>query len=207
MSPEVTARTGMDALCQCIEAYTSTGANPMTGALALEGISRAARSLERAYLNVADVEAREDMALAALYSGIALTNAGLGGGAWVCSAAGGEFSGAARDGVCGVAGAGDGGECGGVARKWWGGEVGAVCHGGAEADRAGGIGDEEAIEEGVTFVRRLREELDIPRLGMFGITPNDLAAIVALAQKSSSMRSNPVGLAADRLSNILAEAL
>ena len=74
----VTASSGMDALCQCIESYTSTGAQPMTDALAMQGVKAAARSLERAVKNGHDIAARSDMALAALLSGIALTNAGLG---------------------------------------------------------------------------------------------------------------------------------
>ncbi|HEY2584572.1 MAG TPA: iron-containing alcohol dehydrogenase, partial [Tepidisphaeraceae bacterium] len=64
--PEVTARSGMDALCQLIESYASTGANPITDALAVQGIGLAARSMRRAFQNGRDLDAREDMALAAL---------------------------------------------------------------------------------------------------------------------------------------------
>ena len=76
--PAVTAASGCDALCQVIESYTSTGANPISDGLALEGIARAGRSLARAYHNGTDLDAREDMAIAALLSGITLANAGLG---------------------------------------------------------------------------------------------------------------------------------
>ena len=51
---------------------------PMTDALALRGIALAARSLRRAVADGSDLDAREDMAMAALLSGIALTSAGLG---------------------------------------------------------------------------------------------------------------------------------
>ena len=63
VSPEVTARSGMDALCQCIEAFVSTGANPMTDAIALKGIELASNHLLRAYTNVRDLDAREALDL------------------------------------------------------------------------------------------------------------------------------------------------
>ena len=76
--PAVTASSGMDALCQLIESFTSTGASPMTDALALRGLGLAARCLPRAFADGGDIGAREGMALAALLSGITLTSAGLG---------------------------------------------------------------------------------------------------------------------------------
>ena len=74
----VTASTGLDALTQLIEPFTSSKANPLTDALCREGMMRAARSLRTAYEDGRDAAAREDMALASLFGGLALANAGLG---------------------------------------------------------------------------------------------------------------------------------
>ncbi len=75
---ELTASTGMDALTQCIEAYVSCKANPLTDVFCGDGIRRAARSLRTVFRDGHDLAARADMALASLFSGIALANAGLG---------------------------------------------------------------------------------------------------------------------------------
>src|SRR5204862_6564455 len=58
--------------------YVSWKANPLTDAICVEGIRRAARALRRACDNGADKSARENMALASLFGGLALANAGLG---------------------------------------------------------------------------------------------------------------------------------
>ena len=78
LPPAITAYTGMDALTQLIEPFVSNAANPVTDAVCREGLTRAARSLARDYRDGSDVAAREDMALAALFGGIALANARLG---------------------------------------------------------------------------------------------------------------------------------
>jgi alcohol dehydrogenase class IV len=78
LPPEITASTGLDALTQLIEPYTSPRANPLTDAVCVDGIRRVARSLRRAFESGHDTSAREDMALASLYGGLALANAGLG---------------------------------------------------------------------------------------------------------------------------------
>lgn len=78
MPPDVTAHTGLDALVQNLEAYTSKNAGPITDTLAYTGIELAGKYLVRAYENGDDVEAREGLALASLYGGITLANAGLG---------------------------------------------------------------------------------------------------------------------------------
>src|SRR5678816_3584886 len=78
LPPDLTATTGLDALTQLIEPYVCARPNPMTDALCLEGMRRAARSLRKAVRDGHDAGAREDMAVAALFSGMALANAGLG---------------------------------------------------------------------------------------------------------------------------------
>src|ERR1043166_1844665 len=78
LPPALTACTGLDALTQLIEPYTSCRANPMTDALCVEGIRRAARSLRVAFTEGRNRDAREDMCVASLFGGLALANAGLG---------------------------------------------------------------------------------------------------------------------------------
>jgi alcohol dehydrogenase class IV len=76
--PETTAATGMDALTQLIESYISRKARPIPRALALDGLRNAGTALVRAYRDGEDRSARETMAHAALLSGLALANSGLG---------------------------------------------------------------------------------------------------------------------------------
>src|SRR5438876_181617 len=77
LPPGLTASTGLDALTQLIEPFVSSRANPMTDVLCREGMWRVARSLRLAVESGRNTVAREDMALASLYGGLALTNAGL----------------------------------------------------------------------------------------------------------------------------------
>ena len=78
LPPAVTASTGLDALTQCIEPFVSPNANPLSDAVAREGIRRAAVALRRAFRDGGDVEARRDMAIASVCGGLALANAKLG---------------------------------------------------------------------------------------------------------------------------------
>jgi alcohol dehydrogenase class IV len=76
--PSLTAACGMDCFTQLTEAYLSTRASSLTDSLAIDGLHGIARSLETAFLDGSNLQARSDMAYAALLSGIVLSNAGLG---------------------------------------------------------------------------------------------------------------------------------
>ena len=91
LPPAITASTGGDALTQLIEPYVSCRANPMTDALCVEGIRRAARSLRAAFTDGRDAAARSDMAVASLFGGLALANAGLGAVHGFAGPIGGQF--------------------------------------------------------------------------------------------------------------------
>ncbi|WP_068066990.1 iron-containing alcohol dehydrogenase [Nocardia xishanensis] len=74
MPPRLTADTGVDALTHAIEAYVSTKANPFSDSLALVAIGTIGRVLRRAYADSDDLEAREQMMLAATTAGMAFSN-------------------------------------------------------------------------------------------------------------------------------------
>ena len=76
--PGTTAHAGLDALVQCIEPFVSPFATPLTDGFCREGIRRAASGLRRAYHHPEDLDARTDVSLCALLSGLALANGKLG---------------------------------------------------------------------------------------------------------------------------------
>ncbi len=72
----VTASTGLDALCHCVESYTSAMANSISSVLGREGIRLVGKYLVRACENGAnDMEARAGMAKAASLGGMAMSGA------------------------------------------------------------------------------------------------------------------------------------
>lgn len=198
--PAITAASGMDALTQCLEAFVSCKAQPMTDALCVAGIRRAARALPRAVANGQDLEAREDMALAALFSGMALANAGLGAVHGFAAPLGGSFH------------APHGAVCAALLAPVWALNASRVAGTALAAKfetaaslltgRAGA-----ALDEGTAFLRQLSADLGIPGLRAHGITEDRLDDIATKAAQASSMKGNPVPLDHASLVAVLREAL
>jgi len=69
---KLTAETGIDALCHCIEAYTNINSHPSVDVYALKGIELIGANLLSAYKNGDDINARTAMALGSLYGGLCL---------------------------------------------------------------------------------------------------------------------------------------
>lgn len=201
--PDVTAASGMDALTQCLEAYVSCRAQPLTDLLCLEGMRRAIRSLERAVAHGDDIAAREDLAFAAMYSGMALANAGLGAVHGFAAPIGGSFK-AAHGAVCAAL----------LAPVWaanWeiiqkGGHAGAKSR--FETVALVLAGNEHATPDLLTAeLQALTRRLRIPGLSAHGIGEADLDSLATKAAQASSMKGNPVPLSHETLVGILRQAL
>jgi len=78
LTPRITAICGGDALTQCIESYLGKKSQEITDALALHAIGLIGKSLVKAVKEGKNLEARKDMSMAALLSGLCLSNSGLG---------------------------------------------------------------------------------------------------------------------------------
>jgi alcohol dehydrogenase len=79
LPPHITAATGIDAMVHAIEAFTSKRLkNPISDMLALKALSLISTSIERAVENGADLDARSDMLLGAMFAGQAFANAPVG---------------------------------------------------------------------------------------------------------------------------------
>lgn len=78
LAPDTTAYTGMDAITQLIESYVSRRAKPIPQALCIDGLRLAIPAIISAVERPDDLAARAAMSHAALLSGMALANSGLG---------------------------------------------------------------------------------------------------------------------------------
>lgn len=201
MPPGLTASTGLDALTQLLEAFVSRKANPLTDALCLEGLGRAAVSLPRAWRHGEDKEARDGMSLAGLLGGLALANAGLGAVHGFAAALGGMFD-APHGAVCGrllapvmaanIRALKEYGPSGGLERYD---RVARLLTGSPGASAL----------DGVAWVRELAGVLGVPPLGAYGVTSGAFAEIVHRTQGAGSTRGNPVPLTDAALEGILHE--
>jgi alcohol dehydrogenase class IV len=196
MPPAITAATGLDALSQLIEPFVSSKANPMTDAICREGLDVVARSLRTAFQNGSDAAAREGMALASLFGGLALANAGLGAVHGFAAPFGAMYN-APHGSVCAALLAPvmrANSRHTSVARFE---EIARRLTGNSAAKAA----------DGVVWVENLARDLAIPGLGSYGLRAGDFAELIAKAKNASSMRANPVALSDAELTEILQTAL
>jgi alcohol dehydrogenase class IV len=200
------AASGLDALSQLIEPFLSAKANPLTDALARDGMRRSARSLRRAWQQGLDDDpsARDDLAVASLFGGLCLANSGLGAVHGFASAAGGAFQ-APHGAVCAAL----------LAATM---DVNLRALGGRDPGHPS-IGrfqevarlltgrDAATAQDGIDWLSTLCTDLAVPGLGAYGMTPDDVPALVVAAQNASSMRANPIALTGDELSEIALRSL
>jgi len=202
--PAVTAATGLDALTQVMEPFVSHAANPMTDGFCREGMMRAARSLARAYRDGTDAVAREDMAVASLFGGLALANAKLGAVHGFAGTLGGMFE------------APHGAVCAALLPHVMATNVAALMARDA-ANPALARYDEVAriltgnpaatAADGVAWVDVLCRELQLTGLAAYGLAPEHFDEVIAKAAGASSMKGNPIVLNREEMAEILRRAL
>lgn len=203
LPPEVTAATGLDALTQLIEPFVCTRANPLVDVLCTEGIRRAARSLRAAFQDGQNLAARSDMALAALFGGMALANAGLGAVHGLAAPIGGAST-APHGAVCAAL----------------------LPHAmamnlrllrqrepnSATLHRFARVAAEltgqptASPEDGVDWIRALVRDLKVPSLQRWGILRESFPELAAKALQASSMKANPVALSEAEVVSLLEHA-
>jgi alcohol dehydrogenase class IV len=204
-APQLTiATSGMDALSQLIEPLLSRRANPFTDALARDGIRRSARSLRRAYQEgMGDPEVREDLALASLFSGMCLANSGLGAVHGLAAAAGARLS-APHGAVCAAVLAAAvevnlralrerAPEHPALPRVT---EIATLLTGRPDA----------TPEDAIAWLDQLTAALSIPGLASYGLDQaqtEEIDAVVAAAQRASSMKGNPIELSDEEVREIV----
>lgn len=203
--PGLTAASGMDACTQLIEAYLSPFASPYSDAVAISGLEHFSRSfLAACSTGAADAGVRGDIAYAALMSGIALANAGLGIVHGFASSVGGLYD-IPHGTLCATLLAEATRENIRQLRLLDAGHpalmkfatVGGIITG----ETSGGV--EKSCDRLVGRLVAWQEELGFPRLGEFGVRPEDFDSIVALTRS----KGNAVPLDPDAMRRILVARL
>jgi alcohol dehydrogenase class IV len=204
LPPEITAASGLDALTQLIEPFLSNASNPITDSICREGIRYVSRSIRQAYEHGDDQQAREDMACASLFSGMALANAKLGAVHGFAGPIGGMFT------------APHGAICARLLPLVVGTNLNAMRERATPQPTLERFiemsrlltGDQGAqAEDGIKWLSELCSALKVPPLATYGITKSDFPEIISQTKKASSMKGNPIELTDSELSGIMELAL
>jgi alcohol dehydrogenase class IV len=204
LPPHVVAASGLDAFAQLVEPFLSVRANPLVDALCREGLVRSARSLRRAFEGDSSEAVRVDLALASLFGGLALANAGLGAVHGFAAPVGGMFD-APHGAACAAllpavlrvnleALSRRRPQSPALARYR---EIAVIVTGRTEAD----------AEDAVVWTESLLRALAIPGLSRWGATEADIGPLVAKARAASSMKGNPIELEEGELAEIARASL
>ncbi len=204
MPPLLTACTGMDALTQLLEAYVCSRSNPITDSFCREGLGHAARSLKTAFKNGSDLAAREDMSLAAVLSGLALANAGLGAVHGLAGPLGGMFD------------APHGALCAALLPQVMAVNLSAIsarapnhpaAHRFEEIAQILTQNPRATAADAVAWTAETARELSIPTLSHYGVTASHFEKLASKASAASSMKANPILLTTAEVVEILRRAL
>lgn len=197
--PTTTAYTGMDAITQLIESYISRRAKPIPQALCLRGLEGTAEALGQVVANGRYRPARERMAHAALMSGIALANSGLGLAHGVAAALGVHCR--VPHGLACAVMLPTALRVNREVRQQELARLAAVFCGRNFSH------PEEAVEALISSITDLCERIGIPqRLSAIGVGKQDLPSLVP-SSRGASMSGNPRDLSDDELFRLLADLL
>jgi alcohol dehydrogenase class IV len=201
--PEVAVPAALDALTHLVEAYVSRGAQPTTDLLALEGARRAARALNSMAANGnpgGSKDAWDDLALASLWGGIALANAGLGAVHGLAAPLGGR---------CAIP---HGAACAALLAPTMRANIEALRAREPNAAALGRYGELASALTGNADPGHLADSLDGLRrrlgarsLASYGVGPDDLSPVVGAA-RGGSMKHNPIVLTDGELDAVLRAA-
>ncbi len=195
----VTAASGMDAFTQLLESYVSTNANPVTDALALEGLALIGRSLIKTYESPADVNARTDMSLAAYLSGVTLANAGLGLVHGYASSVGGRYN-IPHGVICsGVMYASNVVTVRKLSNEGRNESLKKFALAGQAVSGVSGRSSEYLIDALLVFIKTSASQMRIPTLFSEGVQEKDVNAIAAVTDE----KYNPVKLSTDEKREVL----
>jgi alcohol dehydrogenase class IV len=187
----VTAYSGMDALTQAIEAYTSANATELTDANSLEAVKLIGHNLLSACNNGQDVTAREKLLLGSYLAGVALVNARLGAVHGLAHPVGAKY-GLAHGLVCAILLPYVINFNMEVAREKYRDIEGILC------------GREEDGEALVNYIFNLNTKLGIPKnLGKVGLKSTEIPELAESSLPSGSLKSNPRKASYDDLVCIL----
>jgi alcohol dehydrogenase class IV len=206
LPPALTASTGLDALTQLLEPFTCNAPNPITDALCREGLRLTGTALRTAYREESPT-AREAMALASLFGGMALANARLGAVHGFAAPIGGMFN-APHGAVCAaLLPAVSAMNIVNLRQRLANANTRTTL---SRYDEAAQLITGEANANADQLVAWLYETcaiLKIAPLASYGLSEADFALVAEKAARSNSMRGNPIALGPSDLHAILAWAL